>query len=135
MKGWEWVIFLVLCVFFIFTLLFAYFLQKTVFNAMNNPQKIQSLIIQLTSLRSDFNKELGIHFIATFKAYIQQLIEERKMTLVQAQNLLTNATSSAITFFELYSSKVIDWKYFIENYYYKNDPSLEIVPPSQIPTD
>lgn len=133
MRSWEWVIVLSLFVLLLFVIGVAYFLQRGVYNVLNNPQKIQSLILQLPTLKSSANIELLIHFQQSFDEYISALISEGKMTSTQKQNLYENAQSVISTFVILYTSGVIDWRYFIKNYYYKNNPQLEILPVDEIP--
>lgn len=129
-------IILFLVIIFLVILSFAYFLKSNLFNIIRNEKNIEPLILQLPNISKN-NKSNNIflqHLEKTFNTYIDDLVYEKVITSDQKKALLGNLGYFGITFTVLNNLKVIDWKYFIEEYYYKNNPSLEVVSVSEIPS-
>jgi hypothetical protein len=91
-----------------------------------DPMKVQQLITQIPNILSGSKSDSNFvsQLLSSSEAYFSYLIDRNKISPLQVQSLKSAFVDSLNNISILLDKNVVDWDIFLNDYYYKNDPSL-----------
>jgi hypothetical protein len=119
------ILFLVVCFFAI--LGYGLWYKSYMLTTLLDPLKIQTLFTSLPkTMASSANAEIGEQFVCTFSDYFNDLLNAGTITSGQCLSVEQTLLTTVFTLGQNLTNNRINWNVFLNDYYFKNRPSIQI---------
>lgn len=118
----------ILFICFISLVFYGLWYKSAVLSNILDPLQIQTLFVQLPgTVKSKSNEKIALQFACTFPLYLNDLLKNKELTLDECTSIQGTIPPLLSAGIQLISPGTLDWSVFLNDYYFKNNPSLQTV--------